>query len=46
MKLYSYYLKGNQVNGALNCKPKWFIFKIMKYAAMIRTWRLQVVLRY
>jgi hypothetical protein len=46
MKIYKYYLKGNQVNGQFNCKPEWFKFKIMKYAAAFRLWRFQICIRY
>lgn len=46
MKLYIYYLKGTQINGQYSCRPKWFIFRIMRYAAVVRVWRLQIVLRY
>lgn len=46
MKLYTYYLKGTQVNGQFNYKPIWFKFGLTKYVLLIRIWRLQLALRY
>lgn len=44
MKIYTYYLKGTAVNGQWTMKPKWFILKFMRYAWMLRVWRLQIVI--
>ena len=46
MRLYTYYLKGTQVNGQFNCKPVWLKFVITKYVLLVRIWRLQLALRY
>lgn len=46
MKLYTYYLKGTQVNGQFSCMPMWFKFSITKYVILIRLWRLQLALQY
>jgi len=46
MKIYKYYLKGTQVNTQLGCKPKWFVLKFFNYRAVIRVWRIQLVLEY
>lgn len=46
MKIYTYYLKGTQVNGQFDCKPHWFIIKFMKYVWAFRVWRFQVCIRF
>lgn len=43
MKIYTYYLKGTEINVQYSCKPKWFILRFRKYAWLLHIWRLQVV---
>ena len=46
MKLYTYFLKGTQINGQFTSRPIWFKFGITKHVLLIRLWRIQIALRY
>ena len=44
MKVYTYFLRGSEVNHQWTMKPKYFVLKFMRYAWMLRVWRFQIVI--
>ena len=46
MELMFIYLKGDKVKDQFKTKTIWFLFRVMKYATVLRLYRLKFVLVY
>ena len=46
MELMFIYLKGDEVKDQFKTKTIWFLFRVMKYATVLRLYRLKFVLVY